>query len=98
MFFSDICTLVDINETKNSYGATINSEKEKTVFCNKKSVGMNESYELSRLGFKGELKIEINKFDYSDEEFIIYNSKKYKIQRTYEREDEVIELTCIKVI
>lgn len=98
MYFSDTCKLIKTEEEKNSYGANIISEKVNEVFCNKKSIGQNESYQLSKLGFKGELKVEVWTVEYNDEELLEFNNKKYKIQRVYHRDDEKTELTCIKAI
>lgn len=96
MFFSDKCTLIKDKEIKNDYGATIKEHKEIEVFCNLKSIGQNESYQLSNLGFKGEVKLEVHTFEYNDENTVEFRNKRYKIQRAYHRTDNKTELTCIK--
>ena len=99
LYFSDICTLIKITEGKNSFGANVNSKTIKSeVYCNKRSLSQTENYQLSKLGFKGELKIEIYEVDFEDgTEFVEYEKVKYKIQRLYPIGDK-IELTCVKAV
>ena len=45
---------------------------------------------------KPEFVIETSMFDYSGQEEIEVDGVLYKIYRTFERDDEIIELYCIK--
>lgn len=64
------------------------------VFCEKKSISQNEFFQAGQNGFKPECVLIVYSLDYNEEQKIQYNNKTYSIYRTYERDDERIELYC----
>jgi hypothetical protein len=66
---------------------------QKTVFGSKKSIQSREFYLAAQSGFTLELMFEIFKYDYDSQKYLEYESKRYKIIRTYET-DKYIELMC----
>ena len=66
------------------------------IYCKQKSIKQSEFYQASQVGLKPEFVIETSMFDYSGQEEIEVDGVLYKIYRTFEREDEIIELYCIK--
>lgn len=64
------------------------------VFCEKKSISQNEFFQAGQNGFKPECVLIVYSLDYQEEQKIQYNNKTYSIYRTYERDDERIELYC----
>ncbi|MEC0037731.1 phage head closure protein [Bacillus cereus] len=64
------------------------------VFCEKKSVSQNEFFQAGQNGFKPKCVLIVYTLDYQEEQKVQYHNKKYKIYRTYERDDERIELYC----
>lgn len=66
------------------------------IYCTRKSIKQSEFYQASQIGVKPEFVIETSMFDYSGEEIIEADNVLYKIYRTFERDDEIIELYCIQ--
>ncbi|MBJ8027759.1 phage head closure protein [Bacillus cereus group sp. N21] len=64
------------------------------VFCEKKSVPQSEFFQAGQSGIKASCVLLVHTFDYQDERKVKYHSKEYSIYRTYERDDERIELYC----
>lgn len=53
------------------------------IFCEEKSIGMSEFYQASASGFKPEIKLIVNKQDYSNETLVKFNDIVYQIIRTF---------------
>ncbi|MBJ8106009.1 MULTISPECIES: phage head closure protein [Bacillus cereus group] len=64
------------------------------VFCRKKSVPQSEFFQAGQNGIKSSCVLIIHFFDYQEEVKVKYGEKTYNIYRTYERDDEKIELYC----
>ena len=79
---------------KNKIGDPINTVEKIKRIAEIESVGQKESYQAAARGLKLEFTAVIWKFEYDDEEVLMYKGKEYRIQRTYERDDERIELSC----
>ena len=59
------------------------------------SVGMKENYEALAVGLKPELVFVFSDYyDYDDQEFIEYETKRYKVLRTYRKESNELEIVC----
>ena len=85
-----ITTVDSMNRPRYSY--------EKTLFyCNEKSVGQTEFYQSAAVGFKPEIKLETKLVDLTDVSHIEYNSKQYKILRTFKKED-LLEIILTSLI
>jgi SPP1 family predicted phage head-tail adaptor len=68
--------------------------KRANIFAEKKSIKQSEFYQAMAQGLKPELTFIIRTIEYENEPMLEYNSKTYTIIRTYEKEDEFIELIC----
>ncbi|MDM5189358.1 phage head closure protein [Bacillus sp. DX4.1] len=64
------------------------------VFCGKKSIPQSEFFQAGQSGIKASRVLIVHVLDYQDETKVKYNEKVYSIYRTYERDDEKIELYC----
>lgn len=63
------------------------------VYANSTSITQSEYYNARNKGFKPELCLKINYFEYNGERFCIVNGIKYEIYRTYQKNNsEFIEL------
>lgn len=98
MLWNDVAQLISYTETKDDIGDTIQTPSERQVFVNKKSVRQNEYYQSLSQGLKPELMLEVRSIDYEGEEELEFNDKKYRVMRTYDRNGEITELICEKVI
>lgn len=96
MFDEVIYLIKQGEETQNEEGFPIPAQDAKRdVFANEKSIRGNEFYIASQSGYTLEVMFEVHSFDYEGESLVEYESKRYKVVRTYERkQDEITELIC----
>lgn len=87
-----IAYLISTTIIEDDIGNQIEQETLKEVYCTVESISQSEYLQTFLSGLKPQIKITICWFDYSDEEIIKYNDKRYSIYRTYLRNDERIEL------
>lgn len=85
-------TIVDDN------GFEVNTEVRTEVFADKKSIRSTEFYEAQNLGYKLSVMFVIKPYEYDNQEYIYYENQKYKVERTYEKDTENLEIICSKVI
>lgn len=90
-----IIYLLDPTTITNEIGDIIHTMEKKKRYAEVKSIRQSEAYQAAAVGLKPEIMCVIWKFEYSKEEFLLYDGVEYKISRTYEKDDEKIELTCI---
>lgn len=68
---------------KNSIGEPIFNESEKEIYGIKKSVRQSEFYQAAAAGFKPEVVVEINSFEYSNEEICELEGQRFRVYRVY---------------
>lgn len=83
--------------TKNKYKQEKIERQEKKVLAIKKSVGRDDFFKGKNVDLQLDITLVINEFEYEDEKELIFESKIYKVIRTYSRNDGLIELTCEEV-
>lgn len=98
MLFRDVLDLVSIAYTINDIGNSAEVETKKTVFCDKQSIRQSEFYQAQASGLKPELMFVVRTIDYNNEQCLEYNSKKYNIIRTYDKNGELTELVCSGIV
>lgn len=91
MVTEDVIQLVSVTTAQNEYGVWEKTETTTQVFCKVSSVTQSEFFEAGRNGLNPEYRFTIFAADYSDQETVIYNSKRYGVYRTY-RTGDWIEL------
>lgn len=96
--FSEVIELVSLNTIVDNNGFEIDSEVKTEVFADKKSIRSNEFYESQKLGYKLSVMFVIKPYEYNAQEYIYYENNKYKVERTYEKNTEQLEIICSKVI
>ena len=90
----DILHLISETVTENDMGDFITSTTETMVFAKRKSIRQSEFYQAAANGLKPELAFEIHAFEYNDEKKVKYNDKYYTVIRTYQMNDDDLELVC----
>ena len=98
MMWRDTIDLVSIAYTINDIGNSVEVETKSTVFANKKSIRQSEFYQAMANGLKPEIMFEVRSIDYSDQDRLEYNSKKYRIIRAYSKSGEITELVCEGIV
>ncbi len=96
MMFRDVLTL--IAEDPKAHGVTDKpKETGRTVYCTVRSVGMNEAYQAMANGLQPQFVFSLSDYaDYDGEKICEYNGTRYRILRTYRR-NQGIELTVEEV-
>lgn len=96
MMFRDVLTL--IAEDPKAHGVTEKpKETGRTVYVTVRSVGMNEAYLALSNGLQPQFVFALSDFsDYAGEKICEYNGTRYRIVRTYRR-NQGIELTVEEV-
>lgn len=95
--FSEVIELVTFDTIVDNNGFEVNTELKTEVFADKKSIRSNEFYEAQKLGYKLSVMFVIKPYEYNAQEYIYYKNQKYKVERTYEKDSENIEIVCSKV-
>lgn len=90
----DEITLVKETETLDTIGQPVVSTTTNTVIAEIKSVTRNEFFQGRQGGITPDILFEISVFDYDGEKVAKWNNTKYAIYRTYETDNDRIELYC----
>lgn len=92
---NDILFFPVVTTTKDDLGQIeVSEDFTRQVFCEKKSISQNEFFQAGQNGFKPNCVLIVYTLDYQEGQKVQYNNKIYSIYRTYERDDERIELYC----
>lgn len=75
-------------------GNEIEVLEEIEIFASERSIRSNEFYEASRQGLRLSRMFVIKPYEYNLEECLLYEGKKYKVERTYQKNTEELELIC----
>lgn len=73
------------------YGEPVDTVTYRSVFADKQSVRQTEFYEARQLDLKPEVMFVVRSAEFSNDEFVRWNSKEYRIIRTFDK-GETIEL------
>lgn len=102
MMFRDVLELVGSSVTgKNALGDPVYSRVYKIRYVDKLKINQTEFYQSNTQGLRPELKFKMRYSDYAEEKqirFPVTTGKIYDIIRTYNPDDEFIELTCQGVV
>lgn len=95
MLYRDIVDLIVFHDEQDSDGFPIEVEdSRKTVYADKKGVRQSEFYLAAAQGINIAKAFEMSSDDYNGERKLEYNGVPYYIVRTYDKNDETVELTC----
>jgi len=95
--YSDIITLIAMMQGKDADGFPANVEVPHEVYANKKSVTRSEFYSSMQAGIKATALFETRLCDYEEcgnPTILEHDGKRYKVERTYTKDNENVELTC----
>ena len=96
--FDDQVGLISATITQDEYANEIETETTLTVWADIGSVGRNEFYNALQSGLKPSMVITIKAFEYSGQKYVSHGGKRYKVERTYQADNENLELTCSEVV
>lgn len=97
IILNDVIELISTYLYVDENGFEIQAERKREIFADKKSVRSSEFYQAQSQGFKLGIMFNIKPYEYDNEEYLIFENQKYKIERTYEKDSENLEIVCSKV-
>ena len=93
--FKDIVNLVSFVDDTNALGDPIKVPLiSGNIFADRKSIKQSEFYQAAAVGLKPEFTFVIRTIEYNQEPALIFNLKQCSMIRTFETQDEFIELVC----
>lgn len=92
--WSETIDLVSVAREQNEIGDTVEVEKPRKVYANRKSIRQSEFYQAMTTGLRPEIMFEVNIFDYKDEKKLKHEGKTYSVIRTYINESDHMEIVC----
>lgn len=95
--FSDVLELVNVVPQIDENGFEVKAEIRDEIFADKKSVRASENYEAQKLGYKLSAMFVVKPYEYDNQEYIYFENDKYKVERTYEKDSENLELVCRRI-
>lgn len=93
---SDIIKLISKENIQDENGVFHPQEIERQVFCSVNSVRQSEFFQGGQAGLKPSYRFDLFRYDYNDEEIVLYQGQRHRVYRTYIRKDDSIELYCQK--
>lgn len=90
----EITLLTTIGYETDEKGFEIEVYENTEVFGNEKSIRSNEFYEAQRQGLKLSKMFAIKPYEYDNQQELMFEGTKYKVERTYQKNTEELELIC----
>ena len=96
MLWREVLDLIVFHEGQDDEGFPVDIEDSRrtNIYANKKSVRQSEFYLASAQGINLVKAFEIATDDYNGERKLEYDGVPYYIVRTYDKNNEITELTC----
>ena len=91
-----IAYLIGYTVTLNDYKQEVKTETRSQIFAKKKSIKRAEFYNGGKAGLQPQFYLETVIIDYSDELEVELDGVRYGIYRTYQPDEDHIELYCEK--
>lgn len=88
----DTLFLLSTTYEKDKYGQDIPTNIKREIFCKRQSVGRSEFFNAGRNGLNPQYVFTVFKGEYNGERICEYNGMTYSIYRTYETDDDYLEL------
>lgn len=81
---------------KDEYGDPVCRElRTQEIFADQKSISQTEFYQAQTAGTKPEVKFTIPDYlEYAGQQYLIHRDVRYKVLRTYRKDDNELEVTC----
>ena len=86
---SEVLFLISSSYIKNDNGVFETMETKKQIFCSADSASQSEFFNGGLNGLKPQKKFTLFKYDYNDEEVVVFKNKRYTVYRTYEKDDDI---------
>ena len=89
---NDLISLKSVTTIIDEIGDTVQTAAWRKIFAEKKSIKQSEFYQAQSVGIKPEITFVIHPSEYENELEVKYNDKIYKVIRTYQTDNENLEI------
>ncbi len=79
----ELISKTDTEATSDIYGNPVYTPKKRKVYAEKKAVRQSEFFQAAAVGFKPEIVLEVNSFEYRNEEECYLEGQLFRIYRAY---------------
>lgn len=86
---SDVAYLVKKTFTQDKYGVSKETEEQRKVFCNVRSVSHSEKVANGIVGLQNAYQLSMFRFDYDMEEVVVFNGVRYAVYDATEYNDYI---------
>lgn len=96
MYWRDVVTLEAVTHGTDTEGYPAETVVSTEVFADVQSVKRSEFYAAKQIGVDLAITVKLRASDYDDQERLVWNGKRYKVERAYTEAREMYELECSK--
>lgn len=94
MYWRDEVTLEAVKHVTGPQGYHMDDVQTTTVFADVQNVKRSEFYAARQIGVNLSITATLRAADYADQERLVWNGKRYKVERVYSQGGENVELNC----
>lgn len=94
MYWRDTVTLEAVTHDMDEEGYPKETVTETEVFADIQSVRRSEFYAAKQIGITLEIAVKLRAADYDGQERLVWNGKRYAVERAYTEAREMYELEC----
>jgi SPP1 family predicted phage head-tail adaptor len=94
MYWRDIVTLEAVTHGTDAEGYPSEAVEATDVFADVQSAKRSEFYAAKQIGVTIAITVKLRAADYTGQERLVWNGKRYKVERAYTEAREMYELNC----
>lgn len=94
MYWRDVVTLEAVTPGTDAEGYPQETVKTTDVFADVQSTKRSEFYAAKQIGINLAITVKLRAADYDGQERLVWNGKRYKVERAYTEAREMYELNC----
>lgn len=94
MYWRDVITLEAVQHGTDGEGYPTETVKATQVFADVQSARRSEFYAAKQIGVSLAITVKLRAAEYDGQERLVWNGKRYKVERAYTQAREMYELNC----
>ena len=94
MYWRDVITLEAVQHGTDAEGYPTETVEATQVFADVQSTKRSEFYKAKQIGIDLAITVKLRAADYGGQERLVWNGKRYKVERAYTEAREMYELNC----
>lgn len=94
MYWRDVITLEAVQHGTDDDGYESETVTSSECFADVQSTKRSEFYKAKQIGIDLAITVKLRAGDYDGQERLVWNGKRYKVERAYTEAREMVELNC----